>query len=86
MLSVFASWTHRETRDFESLAPRDIDPKNLLGVGGFFQTDRGLLPLSLFRAPHFRYREMAGGLTADGSSHGGEELTRVVNAYLEGTF
>ena len=42
-LSVFASWTHRETLDFESFAARDIDPKNLLGVGGFFQTDRGLL-------------------------------------------
>ena len=44
------------------------------------------LPVSPAVEPHFRYREQAGGLTPGGQPYGGEELSRIVTAYLQGTF
>ncbi len=44
------------------------------------------LPVSPFQAPHFRYHEHGGGVTADGRVYGGEQLRRVVTMYLEGAY
>jgi outer membrane receptor protein involved in Fe transport len=44
------------------------------------------LPISPFSAPHFRYRDEGGGITATGQEYGGIELARVVTGYLEGSF
>lgn len=46
---------------------------------------RLFLPVS-FSAPHFRYRERGGGVTYSGKVYGGEELARMVTAYMQGSF
>jgi hypothetical protein len=43
------------------------------------------LPIN-FSAPHFRYRERGGGVTPQGRKYGGEELARMVIAYLQGSY
>ena len=45
-----------------------------------------LLPLSPFQGPHFRIREKGGGVDRLGRNYGGEELIRVLTAYLQGSF
>jgi len=44
------------------------------------------LPVSPFAAPHFRYHEKLGGMTADGRPYGGDLLRRMVTVYLQGSF
>ncbi|MFC1655073.1 TonB-dependent receptor plug domain-containing protein, partial [Myxococcota bacterium] len=44
------------------------------------------LPVSPSQAPHFRVREKGGGITPQGEYYGGEELFRVLTAYLQGSF
>jgi outer membrane receptor for ferrienterochelin and colicin len=68
----------------------------ILGKLGYqWQTGKGLdiemgaklfLPFSPFSGPLFRYYEEAGGVTTDGKYYGGEMLTRMVTAYLQGSF
>jgi iron complex outermembrane receptor protein len=43
------------------------------------------LPVS-FSSPYFRYREEGGGVTPGGIQYGGEELSRVVSGYIQGSF
>jgi len=56
--------------------PRDFDLE--IGLKLF-------MPISPFKAPHFRYREKGGLLSASGENFGGEELPRVVTIYLQGS-
>jgi iron complex outermembrane receptor protein len=44
------------------------------------------LPFSPFSGPLFRYYEEAGGVSPDGKHFGGELLSRMVTAYLQGSF
>ena len=44
------------------------------------------LPLSPFSAPHFRYNEVGATTTATGEIYGGDLLSRMVTAYLQGSF
>ena len=146
-IMLLATWAHREVFDLDTGDPWDDCPKNLIAVGGRFQTDAGLvgslylhsrsefkdrwvenpeglmapmlvqhmdtmflvfgrlgwkfktkngiyietglklfLPVSPSRDPHFRVREKGGSITPLGQNLGGEELIRVVTAYLEGSF
>jgi outer membrane receptor protein involved in Fe transport len=43
------------------------------------------LPISPFSEPYFRYREVGGVYTRTGENYGGEELSRVVTGYLQGS-
>jgi len=57
-------------------------------VGAGMEIEAGVklfLPIS-FSSPHFRYRERGGGTTPTGKNYGGEELARVVSAYLQGSY
>jgi outer membrane receptor protein involved in Fe transport len=59
----------------------------LLGNGVELETGLKLfLPISPGSDSLFRVRELAGGVTEDGGSYGGEELRRMVLAYLQGSF
>ncbi len=44
------------------------------------------LPVSPFSAPHFRYYEKGGGVSATGMWYGGQQLARTVTGYLQGSF
>ncbi|HUU03037.1 MAG TPA: TonB-dependent receptor [Myxococcota bacterium] len=44
------------------------------------------LPVSPFSAPYFRYYEDGGGVSSSGEKYGGEQLSRMVTAYLQGSF
>jgi outer membrane receptor protein involved in Fe transport len=44
------------------------------------------LPFSPFSGPLFRYYEEAGGVSPEGKPYGGALLTRLVSAYLQGSF
>jgi hypothetical protein len=44
------------------------------------------LPVSPFSGSLFRYRELAGGVDREGRHFGGEQLSRLVTGYLQGTF
>ena len=44
------------------------------------------MPVSPFSAPHFRYYEKLGGVTAEGTPYGGDLLRRMVTVYLQGSF
>ncbi len=44
------------------------------------------LPVSPFSAPHFRYYEKGGGISNTGMWYGGQQLTRTVTGYLQGSF
>jgi iron complex outermembrane receptor protein len=44
------------------------------------------LPVSPFQAPHFRVREKGGAFDHLGHSYGGQELIRVLTAYLQGSY
>jgi outer membrane receptor protein involved in Fe transport len=58
-------------------------------TGEGFGVETGLklfLPFSPFSGPLFRYHEDPGGVTASGRFYGGQQLRRVVTAYLEGSF
>jgi len=144
---LLATWAHREVFDLNTNRPWDDCPKNLISLGGRFQTEAGLvgslylhsrsefmdrwvenpaglmapmlvqhmdnmflvfgrlgwkiktknniqietglklfLPVSPSQDPHFRVREKGGIITLQGKNLGGEELIRVVTAYLEGSF
>jgi hypothetical protein len=59
-----------------------------LPVGDGFDLEVGaklMLPVS-FGSPHFRYRERGGGTSLTGANYGGEELARLVSAYLQGSY
>ena len=59
-----------------------------LPVGDGFDLEVGVklfLPIS-FSSPHFRYRERGGGMSLTGVNYGGEELARLVSAYLQGSY
>jgi hypothetical protein len=59
-----------------------------LPVGDGFDLEVGVklfLPIS-FGSPRFRYRERGGGTTLTGENYGGEELARLVSAYLQGSY
>jgi hypothetical protein len=45
-----------------------------------------LLPVSPSREPHFRVREKGGGVNRLGVYYGGQELIRVLTAYLQGSY
>ncbi len=44
------------------------------------------LPFSPFSGPLFRYYEEAGGISLQGRFYGGEMLTRMITAYIQGSF
>ena len=44
------------------------------------------LPVSPFRSPHFRFREMGGGVARTGKSYGSDELRQTVTACLQASF
>ena len=44
------------------------------------------LPISPFKAPHFRYNEAGGVLTETGEPFSGDILCRMMSAYLQGSF
>ncbi|MBW1810629.1 MAG: TonB-dependent receptor [Deltaproteobacteria bacterium] len=44
------------------------------------------LPVSPFKAPYFRYYERGGGVTPDGFRYGGNQLSRVISVYLQGSY
>jgi iron complex outermembrane receptor protein len=59
-----------------------------LPVGDGFDLEVGVklfLPIS-FGSPRFRYRERGGGTSLTGKNYGGEELARMVSAYLQGSY
>jgi hypothetical protein len=146
-ISLLASWTHRELWRMLDEKPDDEGPRNMITLGGRFQTDWGLvgslyiftrsefrdkavanpagllepilklhmentalvlgrlgwqvsafgglkletglklfLPIAPDAEPYFRYREKGGGLTPMGDNFGGDQLARMVTAYLEGSF
>jgi len=68
----------------------------ILGKLGYqWKTEKGLeiemgtklfLPFSPFSGPLFRYYEEAGGISPQGKYYGGEMLTRMITAYLQGSF
>ena len=58
-------------------------------TAGGFKIEMGaklFLPFSPFSGPLFRYYEEAGGVSPDGKHFGGEMLSRMVTAYLQGSF
>ncbi|MFC1654909.1 TonB-dependent receptor plug domain-containing protein [Myxococcota bacterium] len=146
-LMLLASWTHRELISRVTGKTGDWSPKNMITLGGRFQTESGLvgslyaharseswyywvpnpegllapllphhfennliligrlgwrtdfsrqlqietgvklfLPVSPFRSPHFRFREMGGGVTRTGKTYGSDELRQTVTAYLQASF
>ncbi len=44
------------------------------------------LPVSPFKAPHFRYYEAGGGIPPTGNRYGAEQLGRMVTGYIKGSF
>ena len=44
------------------------------------------LPVSPFSGPHFRYYEKGGGISNTGLWYGGQQLSRTVTGYLQGSF
>jgi outer membrane receptor protein involved in Fe transport len=144
-LSLLAWYSHRQVFEGSQYIGYE-NPKNLMGLGGRFRTDSGLLgslyafsrsgfwdnfvenpsgiletplrryldhhvlllgklgwklsvtgdvdleigvrlylPIN-FSTPHFSYHERGGGVTYQGRVFGGEELARMVTAYLEGSY
>jgi hypothetical protein len=58
-------------------------------VSGGVELEAGLklfLPIAPDAEPYFRYREKGGGFTPTGDNFGGDQLARMVSAYLEGSF
>ena len=58
-------------------------------MAGGFDLEAGVklfLPISPSSAPHFRYYEKGGGVTAMGTPFGGMQLARMVTGYLQGSF
>jgi hypothetical protein len=58
-------------------------------TAGDFKVEMGaklFLPFSPFSGPLFRYYEEAGGVSPDGKHYGGELLSRMITAYLQGSF
>jgi iron complex outermembrane receptor protein len=58
-------------------------------VFGGVELEAGLklfLPIAPDAEPYFRYREKGGGFTPTGDNFGGDQLARMVSAYLEGSF
>jgi iron complex outermembrane recepter protein len=54
-----------------------------------FQLETGanlFLPVSPFEAPYFRYYERGGGVTPDGFRFAGNQLSRVISVYLQGSY
>jgi iron complex outermembrane receptor protein len=54
-----------------------------------YQLETGVklfLPVSPFSAPHFRYYEKGGGISPTGLWYGGQQLSRTVTGYLQGSF
>ena len=142
-LSLSATYAHREDFWRGTAMNRAAIPKNLMSVGGRFQTPAGwlgslylfgrtefwslvyapptafrllpsadvglvlgrvgyafhtqsraaletglklFLPISPFQSPTFRYHEVGGFVAADGQTVGGQELARIVSAYVQGSF
>ncbi len=58
-----------------------LSDRAALEVGG-----KIYLPVAPFSDPAFRYRDLGGGFRQGGESYGGEALSRMISAYLEGRF
>jgi hypothetical protein len=54
-----------------------------------YQLEAGVklfLPVSPFSGPHFCFYEKGGGISTSGLWYGGQQLTRTVTGYLQGSF
>jgi iron complex outermembrane receptor protein len=54
-----------------------------------YQLEAGIklfLPVSPFSEPHFRFYEKGGGISPSGLWYGGQQLSRTVTGYLQGSF